>query len=84
MQRVARRAIVVNDLRRGYLPAGLIWLVTRLACMNRLTKHDAVLSVLKSRTVREYRALAEMAGLSSAEIKARPFWRVSLVASVDQ
>jgi ubiquinone/menaquinone biosynthesis C-methylase UbiE len=79
MSRVSRRGVLVNDLRRGYVPAALIWLVTRVLGMNRLTKNDAPLSVLRSRTMSEYRALAELAGLPSASICKHPFWRAAIV-----
>jgi ubiquinone/menaquinone biosynthesis C-methylase UbiE len=80
MRRVARRGVIVNDLRRGYLPAALIWIVTRLTGMNRLTRHDGPLSVLRSRTVEEYRQLATQSGLVSAEVHKHPFWRAAIVA----
>lgn len=79
MNRVARRALVVNDLRRGYLPAGLIWLITRLLRMNRLTRHDASLSVLRSRTMREYEELVRKTGFVDAKVFKHPFWRAAIV-----
>jgi len=79
MVRVARRGVIVNDLRRAYLPAKLIWLVTRLTGMNRLTKNDAPLSVLRSRTVPEYRNLALRSGFPSARVVKHPFWRVAMI-----
>ena len=81
IMRVAKRGIIVNDLSRAYLPAGLIWLTTRLLGMNRMTKNDAPLSVLRARTPDEYRRLAECAGLQHATICKHAFWRVAVVAS---
>ncbi len=81
MMRVAKRGVIVNDLNRGYLPACLIWLTTRLLGMNRMTKNDAPLSVLRARTLAEYRELACSAGLSNARIYSHAFWRVGLVAT---
>ena len=78
MNRVTRCGLIVNDLRRAYLPAALIWLVTRVLRMNRMTRHDGPLSVLRSRTVAEYQALATRSGLT-AEVHKHPFWRVALV-----
>jgi ubiquinone/menaquinone biosynthesis C-methylase UbiE len=83
MGRVARRAVIVNDLRRGYLPAALIWLVTRATGMHPLTRHDAPLSVMRSRTLPEYVALGKSAGLGNVRVAAHPFWRASLVARVE-
>ena len=81
MMRVARRGIIVNDLSRAYLPAGLIWLTTRLLGMNRMTKNDAPLSVLRARTPDEYRRLAVSAGLQRAKVCRHAFWRVAVVAT---
>ncbi len=81
MHRVARVALIVNDLQRGYVPTALIWLVTRLTMMHRLTRHDGPLSVMRSRTLAEYRDLAAYAGFSQAVIRGHPFWRASLVVS---
>ncbi len=62
MRRVGRRALVVNDLSRsqtGYVAA---WLFANLATRNRLTRHDAPLSVLRAYTQREALSLAAVAG----------------------
>lgn len=80
MARKAKLGVIVSDLRRGYLPALLIAIVTRLALMGRLTRHDASLSVLRSRTASEYRKLATAAGLPVFRVYEHPFWRAALVA----
>lgn len=80
MLRVARRGIIVNDVRRAYLPALLIWLLTRILGMNRLTRHDAPLSVMRARTLDEYRQLARISGLLDARVYRHPFWRAAIVA----
>ncbi|HEY0867177.1 MAG TPA: methyltransferase domain-containing protein [Fimbriimonas sp.] len=79
MVRVARRVVIVNDLQRGYLPAALIWLVTRVARMHFLTRHDAPLSVLRSLTPPEYERLARGSGFLDARVYRHPFWRVAVV-----
>lgn len=61
--RVARRAVVVNDLhraRRWWIGA---WLLSRVATRNRYTRHDAPLSVRRAYTPAEIRHLAATAGL---------------------
>jgi ubiquinone/menaquinone biosynthesis C-methylase UbiE len=83
MVRVSRRAAIVNDLRRGRLPAALIWFVTRASLMHRLTRHDGPLSVMRSRTLGEYREIAVRAGFGHAKVRAHPFWRASLVVMKD-
>ncbi len=79
MDRVARRALIVNDLRRAFLPAVLIWLLTRLRRMHPLTQHDGPLSVMRSRTLTEYRDLGTLAGFDQVQVRAHPFWRAALV-----
>ena len=79
MIRVSKRAVIVNDLRREYLPASLIWLITRALFMNRLVRHDAHLSVLKARTMREYRALAQAVAGPRGQVFKHAFWRAAIV-----
>ena len=79
MARVSRHGFVVNDLRRSYLPAALIWMICRVFGMSRLSKHDAHLSVLRSRTMAEYRRLVELSGLPNARVYKGSFWRAAIV-----
>lgn len=63
MGRVARRAVIVNDLqrsRRWWLTA---WLMSHLLTGNRYTRHDAPLSVRRAYTAAELRQIATRAGL---------------------
>ncbi|MGQ0562611.1 MAG: methyltransferase domain-containing protein [Gemmatimonadota bacterium] len=78
--RVARGAVIVNELRRtrlNYLGARLLALT--LWRTNRLTRHDAPLSVLRAFTPRELRDLAHATGLK-ARVFTHYFQRVVLVA----
>ncbi len=80
MYRVARRAILVNDLvrsRPAYWGARLMFLLTT---RNPLTSHDGPLSVLRSYTVEELRQLGEEAGLERFTVRPRPVYRLELVA----
>jgi 2-polyprenyl-3-methyl-5-hydroxy-6-metoxy-1,4-benzoquinol methylase len=74
MRRVGRRLLIVNDLERcrsGYLGA---WLVGRLLTRNRLTRHDAPLSVQRAYTRAEALALARAAGWRQTHARgAAPF-----------
>jgi ubiquinone/menaquinone biosynthesis C-methylase UbiE len=66
MARVARRAVIVNDLvraRRWWLGAQLL---TRLTTRNRYTRHDAPLSVRRAYRPAEVAELARGAGLRPA------------------
>jgi hypothetical protein len=68
MRRVARRGVVINDLRRGLLPF-VITAATVLALSRaHYTRHDGVLSARRAYTLPELDDLAAAAGL-------RPVWR---------
>jgi ubiquinone/menaquinone biosynthesis C-methylase UbiE len=78
MARVARRAVIVNDLRRSPTALVLIWLITRF-CRNRMTRYDGPLSVRRAFTPGELRRLAAAAGLTGARVVPQPFYRQALV-----
>jgi ubiquinone/menaquinone biosynthesis C-methylase UbiE len=60
MDRITSVGLVVNDLVRHRLARALIACLSRLARMNRLTQHDAPLSVLKAFTIPEYAQIVRM------------------------
>ena len=66
LARVARLGIVVNDLERGVLNWIGAWLVLHAMTRNPFTLHDGPLSVRRSYTRREMRALLAEAGLRAA------------------
>jgi ubiquinone/menaquinone biosynthesis C-methylase UbiE len=83
MYRVARRAVLVNDLRRGLWP----YLVTR-ACLlavsrNRLIRYDGPLSVRRSFLAGELERMAGLAGWKRIRISRHPFFRLALVGEKD-
>lgn len=59
--RVARRAVLINDLRRGTLHLALIYAGMPLY-RSRLTRHDAVASVRRAYTECEMRSMLEPLG----------------------
>jgi SAM-dependent methyltransferase len=79
MRRVAREAVVVNDLRRGrlafLLAAAPVWAFAR----GRYTRHDGVLSARRAYTVPELDALAAEAGLRPVRRTAAWWPRVTTV-----
>src|SRR5262249_21015004 len=79
MDRIAARGFIMNDLRRDRVACGLIWAVTRLVGANRLTRHDAPLSVLRSYTLSEYRQMVHDAGIAQATVRAVPMYRAVIV-----
>lgn len=62
MVAAAAIAVVVNDLLRRRLSLGLVWLATRLFWCHPISRHDGPLSVRRSYSRAELRALAEKAG----------------------
>jgi hypothetical protein len=82
MERVAKYGWLVNDLRRARSAWYLIRIISTLARMNRLTRHDGPASVMRAYSVPEYRAMGESLGLQAGndfQLKRRLFYRVTLV-----
>ncbi len=80
MGRVSRRGIILNDLVRtwpGYVGA---WLLGNVTTTNRLTRHDAPLSILRAFTAGELATMAQEAGLTNVTVTPHLFWRMALVA----
>jgi hypothetical protein len=69
MNRVARHAVIVSDLRRSWIAAAGFWLVSFPLGFHRVTRHDGVVSVLRGFTA------TELAALVSAEIGVMPVVR---------
>ncbi len=68
MRRVARRGVVVNDLRRGPLAFAMTAAAVLGLSRGAYTRHDGVLSARRAYTLAELDALAATAGL-------QPAWR---------
>jgi hypothetical protein len=79
MARVARRGLIVSDLRRSRTARALTALGTRLLSHNRLTRHDGPVSILRGFRPEELRGMAVRAGLLDARIRVHPWFRVALV-----
>jgi SAM-dependent methyltransferase len=78
LRRVARLMPVVCDLRRSRAAyaAALAW--SRICSRNRLTRHDAPLSVRRSYTPREARTLAVAAGWPKPRVRPEAFFRMTI------
>jgi ubiquinone/menaquinone biosynthesis C-methylase UbiE len=63
MRRVARLGVVVNDLERSRVGLLGAWLIGHLLTANRLTRHDAPLSVRRAYTAMEMATMLRSAGL---------------------
>lgn len=83
LRRVARRGVVVADLRRsvlGYLGARL--LATTVWRRHRYARHDGPVSVRRAYTVPEVRGLLKAAGLRG-DVQRRAFFRLSVWIPVE-
>jgi SAM-dependent methyltransferase len=79
MRRVARVTPLVADLTRSTLAYGVTWLYARATTRNRLTRHDAPLSVRRAYVPHEALALAREAGWYAPYVKREPFFRMTLL-----
>ena len=79
MDRLCRTGFIVNDLRRDAIGYGATWLASRLMTRNRLTRHDAPLSIRRAYTPVELRALLDEAGVVDAEVRTLPWFRMVAV-----
>ena len=77
LRRVARLSPVVCDLRRSAVAFAATWLWSRTS-RNRLTRHDAPLSVRRAYTPQEALALARDAGWRAPRVRREPFFRMTL------
>ena len=68
--RLARRGIVMNDLRRSARAWVWIWLLSRAARCHPMVRHDGPLSVRRAFTAAELAALAQKAGASYLRVHA--------------
>ncbi|HET9393102.1 MAG TPA: methyltransferase domain-containing protein [Candidatus Rubrimentiphilum sp.] len=78
LRRVARLAPVVTDLRRSRIAWAGTSVLAALFTRNRLTRHDAPLSVLRAYTPLEAVQLARDAGWRNPRVRLAPFYRMVL------
>ncbi len=76
----ARRAVIINDLRRGRAPYAAAFLLTHLTTRNRMTRYDAPLSALRTFVSNELDAMAREAGFAAWRLSRSFPCRLSLVA----
>lgn len=81
--RVARRAVIINDLVRNLIPYYFARLTGPVLATSFLTRNDGPVSVLRGFTADEMKGLAERAGLRQVEVKRFFPYRLSLVARID-
>lgn len=81
-RRIARRAVIVNDLVRNLVPYYLTRITGPILAASFITRNDAPVSVLRGFTAGEMNDLARRAGLKNREVKRVFPYRLSLVADV--
>lgn len=77
LDRVARRRVIVSDLRRSYLAAAAFWAASWPLGFHRVTRHDGVVSVMRGFTAAELRALIVDAVHGAPTVRRRLGWRVT-------
>jgi SAM-dependent methyltransferase len=77
MQRVARRRVVIADIRRSRMAAVLLWLVSFPLRFHPVSRHDGVLSVFRGYTADELRLLVSSATGQAPLARRRLGWRVT-------
>lgn len=79
MRRLGRTGFILNDLRRGWPGYIAAWLAAHATTRNRLTRHDAPLSVRRAFTPDELADLLRQAGVHDATITTHPWFRMAAV-----
>lgn len=77
MSRVARRAVIVSDLRRSWIAAAGFWLVSFPLRFHRVTRHDGVVSVLRGFTADDIQRLVKRATGTVPVVRRRLGWRLT-------
>ena len=80
--RIAKRAVLVNDLIRNLVPYYFTRIAFPLLGTSFLTQNDGPVSVLRAFTAEEMKDLARRAGLNNVQVKRLFPYRLSLVADV--
>jgi SAM-dependent methyltransferase len=77
LQRVARRAVIVSDIRRSWIAAAGFWLVSWPLGFHPVTRHDGVVSVLRGFTPLELSTHVRDATGRLAAVRRHPGFRVT-------
>ena len=77
LHRVARRHVIVSDLRRSWLAACGFWLVSWPLRFSPVTRHDGTLSVLRGFTAAELAHHVQLATGQRATIRRHLGWRLT-------
>lgn len=76
--RLAKRGIIMNDLKRSARAWAWIWALSRCAGADPIVQNDGPLSVKRAFTSRELKTLADQAGLSYLTVQTHFGYRLTL------
>ena len=79
LARVARRAVLVHDLRRGAWPQLVTWAALRLVSRSSVIRHDGPMSIRRGYVPAEMLDLARKAGWRSPRLTRHAFFRLALL-----
>ena len=82
--RIAKRAVIINDLIRNLVPYYFTRMAGPILGWSFLTRNDAPVSVLRGFTTDEMKKLATRAGLTNVRVRRRFPYRLSLIADVSK
>jgi 2-polyprenyl-3-methyl-5-hydroxy-6-metoxy-1,4-benzoquinol methylase len=77
LDRVARRAVIIADLRRSWIAAAGFWLVSFPMRFHPVTRHDGVVSVMRGFTAPELRRIVRAATGATATVSRYPGFRLT-------
>jgi SAM-dependent methyltransferase len=77
MNRVARVAVIISDLRRSWIAAAGFWLVSFPMRFHAVTRHDGVVSVLRGFTPTELRDIVHAATGVVPRVRRRLGYRIT-------
>ncbi len=77
LNRVARQAVLVSDLRRSWLAAAGLWLASFPLGFHPVSRHDGVVSVRRGFEPEELRSVVRSATGAEADVRTFAGWRVT-------
>jgi SAM-dependent methyltransferase len=77
LNRVAKRGVIVSDLRRSWLAVALLWFVSFPLGFHPVSRHDGMVSILRGYTVAELSRTIRAAVGRVARVHRRLGWRIT-------